>query len=343
MLGYLLITTGELFASPIGLSKVTELSPAFLVSFMMGVWFLSSSFAHHISGVIAKMTIPSVSETEYVQEDNLFFNFATWASGCDQNAVGEFSYEYDKAHGAIVDTNIHWKSVSIESNGITTVLKEETFGPISKYTDSLTSAEIAFKATDTLYTANNNRFKYPETAQLAAYNKTFDLMDSVNESWIAAKGQIVEASNKITPTLVTLNSFEDITLIAKYHAYNQVFQEKANMPSFEEAYDLLSEKDTMLTGEKRKHELQKVTQKWKSKAEELIALETAMIKENPEWAEAAFQFNSALENHKRQVAPIRGLATYAKIFAQIALISFMFAILAFIVSPVMKRWMQGIK
>ena len=99
MIGYLLITTGELFASPIGLSKVTELSPAFLVSFMMGVWFLSSSFAHHISGVIAKMTIPAVSETEYVQENNLFFNFATWASGCDQNAVGQFSYEYDKAHG----------------------------------------------------------------------------------------------------------------------------------------------------------------------------------------------------------------------------------------------------
>ncbi len=68
-----------------------------------------------------------------------------------------------------------------------------------------------------------------------------------------------------------------------------------------------------------------------------------MIKENPEWAKAAFQFNSALENHKRQVAPIRGLATYAKIFAQIALISFMFAILAFIVSPIMKKWMQGIK
>jgi dipeptide/tripeptide permease len=83
--------------------------------------------------------------------------------------------------------------------------------------------------------------------------------------------------------------------------------------------------------------------KWKSKADKLIAMETKMLSENPEWANAAFSFNSALESHKRQVAPIRGLATYAKIFAQIALISFMFAILAFIVSPVMKRWMQGIK
>ncbi len=56
MVGYLLITSGELFLSPIGLAKVTELSPAKLVSFMMGVWFLSSSFAHYIAGYIAKLT-----------------------------------------------------------------------------------------------------------------------------------------------------------------------------------------------------------------------------------------------------------------------------------------------
>ncbi|MEM6688926.1 MAG: peptide MFS transporter [Planctomycetota bacterium] len=56
MFGYLLITSGELFCSPIGLSKITELSPARLVSFLMGVWFLSSSFAHYIAGFIAKLT-----------------------------------------------------------------------------------------------------------------------------------------------------------------------------------------------------------------------------------------------------------------------------------------------
>jgi proton-dependent oligopeptide transporter, POT family len=56
LIGYLFVTSGELFLSPIGLSKVTELSPAKLVSFMMGVWFLSSSFAHYIAGLIAKLT-----------------------------------------------------------------------------------------------------------------------------------------------------------------------------------------------------------------------------------------------------------------------------------------------
>lgn len=59
MIGYLLLTTGELFISPIGLSKVTELSPKSMTAFMMGVYFLSSSYAHYISGAIAKLTTTS--------------------------------------------------------------------------------------------------------------------------------------------------------------------------------------------------------------------------------------------------------------------------------------------
>jgi proton-dependent oligopeptide transporter, POT family len=56
IVGYFLITTGELFISPIGLSMVTRLSPAKVVSFMMGVWFLSMSFAQYIAGFIARFT-----------------------------------------------------------------------------------------------------------------------------------------------------------------------------------------------------------------------------------------------------------------------------------------------
>jgi len=57
MIGYFLMTTGELFISPIGLSKVTELSPKKMTAFMMGVYFLSSSYAHYISKFIANATI----------------------------------------------------------------------------------------------------------------------------------------------------------------------------------------------------------------------------------------------------------------------------------------------
>jgi POT family proton-dependent oligopeptide transporter len=55
MLGllYLLHTTGELFLSPVGLSEITKLSVAKIVSFMMAVWFLSSSIAQFVGGKIA--------------------------------------------------------------------------------------------------------------------------------------------------------------------------------------------------------------------------------------------------------------------------------------------------
>ena len=55
MLGllYLLHTTGELFLSPVGLSEITKLSVAKVVSFMMAVWFLSSSIAQLVGGWIA--------------------------------------------------------------------------------------------------------------------------------------------------------------------------------------------------------------------------------------------------------------------------------------------------
>ena len=51
---YMLHTTGELFLSPVGLSEITKLSVASMVSFMMAVWFMASSIAHFIGGEIAK-------------------------------------------------------------------------------------------------------------------------------------------------------------------------------------------------------------------------------------------------------------------------------------------------
>ncbi|MCC5919717.1 MAG: peptide MFS transporter [Cyclobacteriaceae bacterium] len=66
-LGYMFMTTGELFLSPVGLSKVTELSPLKIVGFMMGVWFLSSSFAHFISAQIAKLT--AIDEMDEIMTD----------------------------------------------------------------------------------------------------------------------------------------------------------------------------------------------------------------------------------------------------------------------------------
>ena len=51
---YFIISIGELFMSPVGLSKITDLSPKNIVAFMMGVWFLSSAFAFQIVGFIGE-------------------------------------------------------------------------------------------------------------------------------------------------------------------------------------------------------------------------------------------------------------------------------------------------
>jgi POT family proton-dependent oligopeptide transporter len=47
-----LMTMGELYLSPIGLSLVTKVSPARMVSMMMGMWFLSSFLGNYLSGWI---------------------------------------------------------------------------------------------------------------------------------------------------------------------------------------------------------------------------------------------------------------------------------------------------
>jgi proton-dependent oligopeptide transporter, POT family len=55
-LAYLLHTTGELCLSPVGLSWMTKLSTPKLVSTLMATWFLSSSAAQFLGGIIAQYT-----------------------------------------------------------------------------------------------------------------------------------------------------------------------------------------------------------------------------------------------------------------------------------------------
>jgi len=53
LLYYLVITTGELCLSPMGLSLVTKLSPKRLVGLMMGGWFLATSIGNKLAGFIS--------------------------------------------------------------------------------------------------------------------------------------------------------------------------------------------------------------------------------------------------------------------------------------------------
>ena len=61
ILGYFILTVGELFISPIGLSKMTELAPAKYAAFIMGLFFVSSFYGHFFAGKIAKFTSVSAS------------------------------------------------------------------------------------------------------------------------------------------------------------------------------------------------------------------------------------------------------------------------------------------
>jgi POT family proton-dependent oligopeptide transporter len=49
------LTIGELYLSPVGLSLVTKLSPAWMVSMMMGVWFLSNAAAGPHTGQLGTL------------------------------------------------------------------------------------------------------------------------------------------------------------------------------------------------------------------------------------------------------------------------------------------------
>jgi proton-dependent oligopeptide transporter, POT family len=47
---FVMLTIGELYLSPVGLSLVTKVAPVKMVSMMMGMWFLSSFFGNYMTG-----------------------------------------------------------------------------------------------------------------------------------------------------------------------------------------------------------------------------------------------------------------------------------------------------
>jgi POT family proton-dependent oligopeptide transporter len=55
-LTYVVQTTGELCLSPVGLSQMTKLAPAALLSTIMATWFLATAWAEWLAGIVAKLT-----------------------------------------------------------------------------------------------------------------------------------------------------------------------------------------------------------------------------------------------------------------------------------------------
>jgi POT family proton-dependent oligopeptide transporter len=53
---YLLHTTGELCLSPVGLSAMNRLAPAFMASLIMGAWFYMTAVGNFVAGKIGEAT-----------------------------------------------------------------------------------------------------------------------------------------------------------------------------------------------------------------------------------------------------------------------------------------------
>ena len=88
VVGYLVLTIGELFLSPIGLSKMTEFSPMKYVSFIMGVWFSANFYGHYFAGKIAKLT--SVAEGDLgVFSEGFFGGITQFITGLSNSVVLE--------------------------------------------------------------------------------------------------------------------------------------------------------------------------------------------------------------------------------------------------------------
>jgi POT family proton-dependent oligopeptide transporter len=90
----LLLTVGELYLSPIGLSLVTKVSPARIVSLMMGMWLLSSFLGNILSGYIGLLY-----EKQIVSSEG-FFCVLTALGVITGLAIWAFSKPLKKAMGA---------------------------------------------------------------------------------------------------------------------------------------------------------------------------------------------------------------------------------------------------
>lgn len=95
VIGYFVLTIGELCLSPIGLSKMTELSPVKYLSFVMGVWFSANFYGHFFAGKIAKLTTVAEGETS-VFGQGIFRYIVEFITGTTPEAAAQNSENFQQ-------------------------------------------------------------------------------------------------------------------------------------------------------------------------------------------------------------------------------------------------------
>jgi len=96
ILAYLMHTLGELTLSPVGLSYVSKLAPAKLISFMFGIWFTATAVANYLAGKLGSL-IDSISEEHGLSAFFLIFTFVPIGAGLILIAMNKWLLK--KMHG----------------------------------------------------------------------------------------------------------------------------------------------------------------------------------------------------------------------------------------------------
>lgn len=72
-LAYLIVTFGELFLSPIGLSVMAKLAPYRMQGLMMGLWFLASAYGQYVAGLFGASISPE-KDTPVIEKLEIYTN-----------------------------------------------------------------------------------------------------------------------------------------------------------------------------------------------------------------------------------------------------------------------------
>jgi POT family proton-dependent oligopeptide transporter len=75
---YLFHTWGELSLSPVGLSMITKLSPAKIIAFSMGAWFLSVALGNKMAGLIGTLTTSNDKQVHLSASEMLSKSVSTY-------------------------------------------------------------------------------------------------------------------------------------------------------------------------------------------------------------------------------------------------------------------------
>ena len=84
-LAYFVVTLGELFLSPIGLSLMTKLAPYRMQGLMMGLWFLAAAYGQYVAGLFGASITPADNVTPLEKMDVYalgYYDFALYAVIC---------------------------------------------------------------------------------------------------------------------------------------------------------------------------------------------------------------------------------------------------------------------